>query len=82
MTSVCRDYKETREHNHRTTDQDHPEFQDQPDQKELEDSQVYQEREAQLEYQDSWDLLVSKVPRAHLVHLDSRVSQGHQACKG
>lgn len=63
------------------TDQEHLVFQERLDHKEQEESQVYQEIEAKLEYQATWDLLVSQVLRAHLVYLVSRVSTGHPDSK-
>lgn len=79
MTSVWRDCRESRRHNQWMTDQDHLEFQERLDHRESGESLVYQEIEVQLEYQGTWDLLVSQVLRAHLVYLVSRVSEGYPA---
>lgn len=39
---------------------------------------MYQENEALLDYQETWDLLVFLVLRVHLVYLVNRVSEGQQ----
>lgn len=78
-TSVWRDCRESRRHKRWMTDEEHQEFLEHLDLQEPEESRVYQEIEAKLEYQETWDLLVSQVPRAHLVYLVSRVSKGQPA---
>lgn len=81
MTSVWRDCRECRRHNQWRTDpaQEHQEFLECLDCQEQEERQAHQERGAKLEYQETWDLLVSQVLRAHLVYLVSRVSEGRPA---
>lgn len=56
---------------------EHLEFQECLDHQEQTESQVQKEREAKLDYQETWDLLVSQVLKAHLVYLVSKVSVGH-----
>lgn len=56
--------------------QEHPEFQEHLD---LQDSQVHMGREVKLEYQETWDHLVSPVNRADLVYPVSRVREGNLA---
>lgn len=47
------------------------------DHQEQREKQVHQEREATLDHQETWDLLVSQVLKAHLAYLVSKVSVGH-----